>query len=102
MSRFVPDAGDFRPGRWLEADEEKRKTMERAVMWYGQGKHICLGQHIARVEMMKILAMPMMRFQVSDTDPEATLSVRPYSAIGYPDRPYFITVKEKQIAASGA
>jgi cytochrome P450 len=62
---YGPDAEEFRPSRWLEADEEKRKTMERAAMWFGQGKHICLGQHIARVEMMKILAMLFMRFQVN-------------------------------------
>lgn len=59
------DAAIFRPERWTEASDDVQKSMERCGMWFGHGKHMCLGQNFARAGMMKLLSMMLMRFDVS-------------------------------------
>ena len=39
---FGPDVNDFRPGRWLDANEEQVRLMERLMLHVGGGKHLCL------------------------------------------------------------
>lgn len=58
------DAEIFRPDRWIEASDEKRRAMDRFGMWFGNGKHGCLGLHFARAEMLKVLAMMFIKFEV--------------------------------------
>jgi cytochrome P450 len=62
---YGDDAGSFRPERWLEASEEKLKAMERCGIWFGNGKHTCIGQHFARAKTMKVLVMMLMMVEVS-------------------------------------
>ena len=64
-SVYGDDAEKFRPERWLEASEEKRKLMERCGIWFGSGKHTCIGQHFAWAKTMKVLAMMLMKVDVS-------------------------------------
>jgi len=40
---FGEDANTFRPERWLEADDTRRRRMERAFLGFGSGKRICTG-----------------------------------------------------------
>ncbi|KAJ5682645.1 Cytochrome P450 [Penicillium macrosclerotiorum] len=58
------DAAIFRPERWIESSEEVQRSMDRSGMWFGSGKHMCLGQHFARAGMMKLLSTMLMRFKV--------------------------------------
>ena len=44
---FGPDAGKWRPDRWLEAGEGKGKEMKRWMWHFGGGGRGCLGQHFA-------------------------------------------------------
>jgi len=55
-TNFGPDAGLFRPERWIEANEERRKEMEYVweLVW-GYGKYKCLGQGIALIELGKVV-----------------------------------------------
>lgn len=51
---FGPDAGIFRPERWIEATDEQRADMEREVeMMFGSGRWMCAGKPIAFMELYK-------------------------------------------------
>jgi cytochrome P450 len=41
--------------------------MERCGLWYGSGKHACIGQHFAQAQMLKVLAMMIMKLEVSQS-----------------------------------
>lgn len=51
-----PDADEFRPERWVEADAETTKKYNRALdMTFGLGKSTCLGQNLALAELHKAI-----------------------------------------------
>jgi cytochrome P450 len=51
---FGPDAGRFRPERWLEVPDKRRVEMEREVeMMFGTGRWMCAGKPIAFMELYK-------------------------------------------------
>lgn len=57
---------EFRPERWIEArDEQAMQRMERANMAFGKGRRVCIGQHIAWIEMKKLIPELLTRFDVS-------------------------------------
>lgn len=62
---FGNDANEFRPERWLEADGDQRILMERSVLGFGGGKRICIGRHIAELEMKKVIPRLLLEFNVS-------------------------------------
>lgn len=62
---FGKDADEFRPDRWLEADEKTRLLMERSVLSFGGGKRVCMGRHIAELEMKKVIPSLLLEFDVS-------------------------------------
>ncbi len=62
---FGQDANDFRPERWLETEEHQRIVMERTMLAFGAGKRICLGRHIAELEMKKVIPRLLLEFDVS-------------------------------------
>ena len=52
---FGKDVDFFRPERWLEASEVRRKEMERTMeLVFGSGRWECLGKAIVLVELDKI------------------------------------------------
>ena len=62
---FGDDAAVFRPERWLEASAEQLRVMEVAHMGFGRGRRVCIGQHIAWMEMKKALVAMVLGFEVS-------------------------------------
>ena len=62
---FGQDADRFRPERWLDCDAPTRAAMERGSLGFGAGKRICLGRHLAEVEIKKTLPALLMKFKVS-------------------------------------
>lgn len=62
---FGEDVHDFRPERWLTTSAEELRRMEGAFMGFGRGRRVCLGQHIAVLEMKKVLSALVMAFEVS-------------------------------------
>ncbi|KAJ5177652.1 Cytochrome P450 [Penicillium coprophilum] len=92
---YGEDAEDFRPERWLEASGDQRKVMERCGIWFGSGKHTCIGQHFARAKTMKVLAMMLMKLDISDADETAKMVSGAVSSTRAPTHAYYIKVKKR-------
>lgn len=41
---YGPDAGIFRPERWLEASDDEKKMLERNLLTFGSGNRVCVGK----------------------------------------------------------
>jgi cytochrome P450 len=64
------DADVFRPDRWIEATPEQLATMEKSHdLVFGYGKYRCMGEKIARIELLKTFFELMRRFNLSFLDP---------------------------------
>ncbi|KEF57032.1 uncharacterized protein A1O9_07222 [Exophiala aquamarina CBS 119918] len=61
---FGHDVEDFRPERWIEADSERLKLMERTYLTFGHGPRGCIGKNIAFLEMSKFVPEVIRRFDV--------------------------------------
>lgn len=72
---YGDDAYDFRPERWLEADEKQLKLMERNFLAFGAGARTCLGKNISLLEMSKLVPQLLRRFdfELADSSKEWTL-----------------------------
>lgn len=56
----------FHPDRWLHKSDEQLRLMDRAHLGFGKGKRLCLGQHIAIMQLKKLIPMLIMKFKVRD------------------------------------
>ncbi|KAH8880968.1 cytochrome P450 [Thozetella sp. PMI_491] len=70
-----PDADVFRPERWLQAlgessaaYQERLRAMKAADLVFGAGSRICLGRHLALIEIYKMVATLASRFEIELTD----------------------------------
>ncbi|KAI5367471.1 putative cytochrome P450 [Septoria linicola] len=61
---FGPRADHFDPERWIDVDEQKRRDMDRTGMGFSHGRRVCIGQHLARIEMKKMLASLINAFEI--------------------------------------
>ena len=59
---YGEDAYDFKPERWFS---EHRSAMERNSLVFGSGKRMCLGFHIAELEIKKTIPVMIRDFDVS-------------------------------------
>ncbi|KAK4941939.1 hypothetical protein LTR10_018269 [Elasticomyces elasticus] len=68
-SIFGDDAEVYRPERWIEGDKEKIKMMERCMFQFGGGSHVCIGRHLALLEMNKVLPQLLRRYEIQLVNP---------------------------------
>ncbi|KAL8948154.1 MAG: hypothetical protein Q9222_005631 [Ikaeria aurantiellina] len=61
---FGEDVDVFRPERWLETSQEKRKEMEGTMLHFGMGTRTCIGKHISLLEIYKLVPSFLRRFDV--------------------------------------
>lgn len=69
---FGDDVEDFRPERWLvdetvadaEAEQQRSREMNAAMLHFGAGSRTCLGKHIALLEIYKLVPSLLKRFEV--------------------------------------
>lgn len=59
---YGADANDFRPERWFT---DHRVAMERNSLVFGSGKRMCIGLHIAELEIKKTIPVMIRDFEVS-------------------------------------
>jgi len=91
---FGADTSSFKPERWLEASLNGRRKMERSLLTFGSGKRMCIGNHIAIMEIKKLVAAFVLGFDMELQDPHVDIGLRP-TAISFPDR-LFVTFQPKR------
>jgi cytochrome P450 len=58
------DVDTYRPERWLEASDSKRKEMEGMMFQFGAGSRTCIGKNISLLEVYKLVPSFLRRFEV--------------------------------------
>lgn len=53
---YGSDSEVFRPERWVDVEKARFAEMDRAAFGFGYGRRHCIGQHLARIEMKKVVA----------------------------------------------
>lgn len=59
---FGTDANDFRPERWLDADLDKRRQMQRCFLAFSAGARVCIGKNITYMEQSILVAAMVKRY----------------------------------------
>ncbi|KAF4549640.1 Cytochrome P450-like protein 81 [Elsinoe fawcettii] len=67
---FGPDAAQWRPQRWLEADNETKRRMENHIFSFGMGARTCIGKNISLLEMYKMVPALLNRFEIDFDRPD--------------------------------
>ncbi|KAK3363004.1 cytochrome P450 [Lasiosphaeria hispida] len=67
---FGEDVAEFRPERYLEKKGADLLAMEKANLAFGLGNRICIGRHIADLEMKIVLPSLLMMFEFKLVNPE--------------------------------
>ncbi|EME48617.1 hypothetical protein DOTSEDRAFT_84193 [Dothistroma septosporum NZE10] len=78
---YGKDAYTFRPERWLEANEDKLKLMERNFLAFGAGARTCLSKNVSILEMSKLLPQLYRRFDFELTDPTKEWTLHDYWSV---------------------
>lgn len=72
-----PDADEFRPERWLQYEDESDSAYHARIqlfnatdLTFGDGARVCIGRYIANMEMYKIVATLITRFEIKLVDIE--------------------------------
>ncbi|KAF9872377.1 cytochrome P450 [Colletotrichum karsti] len=74
-----PDALEFRPERWLEAEGDQLRLMEGTLeLIFGYGKWKCLGRDVALMELRKVFVELLRRFDLTLVDPTNPWNSRNY------------------------
>ncbi|KAL2420053.1 Cytochrome P450 monooxygenase cicH [Exophiala dermatitidis] len=68
---YGKDIDQFRPERWLEADDATLQLMERNFLAFGSGARTCLGKNISLLEMSKLVPQILRNYDVTLSDPSA-------------------------------
>ncbi len=69
---FGEDADVFKPERWI-LDAAQGGQMRRHMFHFGAGAHLCIGRHLALLEMNKILPQLLRRYRLELVNPEKPL-----------------------------
>jgi cytochrome P450 len=92
---FGTDVESFRPERWLDTDMERVKKMEQTFMGFSRGRRVCLGQHVAVMQMKKVVPALIMSFDLNFVDAKAPLDAEMSSAVVCL-KPLWVVAKERQ------
>ncbi|OCK74442.1 cytochrome P450 [Lepidopterella palustris CBS 459.81] len=76
---YGEDANVFRPERWLECSKEKCIEMENGSLGFSQGARVCIGRHIALMEICKVFPALMRHFRFELARPEKVFRIKNYT-----------------------
>lgn len=72
---YGKDCEVFRPERWLEASKQQLTQMDRtSELIFMTGKHRCLGEKTARIEIYKVTFELIRRYDISSLTPSQPMS----------------------------
>jgi cytochrome P450 len=80
---YGSDADDFRPDRWVEDPDLKKRALPYNFMPFGSGKRACIGRDLAVHELLIGVAMIFRNFEVLWPEGEA----EPFQMLGIVVRP---------------
>ena len=92
---FGADVESFRPERWLDTNTERVKKMEQTFMGFSKGRRVCLGQHVAVMQMKKVVPALIMSFDLNFVDAKAPLDADMSPAVACL-KPLWVVAKERQ------
>jgi len=67
---FGEDVDAYKPERWLECEDTKRKEMEGGLFQFGMGSRTCIGKNISLLEIYKLVPSFLRRFEIELAHPE--------------------------------
>ncbi|KAH8774769.1 cytochrome P450 [Diaporthe sp. PMI_573] len=76
---FGEDSYDFRPERWIECSREKLIAMENGCLHFGHGSHVCMGRHIAMLEITKVIVAVLRDFRLELASPREEWQISTYN-----------------------
>ncbi|ETS80355.1 hypothetical protein PFICI_07884 [Pestalotiopsis fici W106-1] len=82
-----PDARDFRPERWMVEDTS---ALDKNFLPFSGGIGVCVGQHLARIEIFKILATIIRDYDIAQVKLEQEWKYRAYLSVVPRDWPVYI------------
>jgi cytochrome P450 len=85
----------FRPVRWLDGDGERVTKMEQASMGFSRGRRACLGQHVAVMQMKRVIPALVLGFDLNLLDEDAWLDAD-MSGMVPVLKPLWVIAKERQ------
>ncbi|GAD97031.1 putative P450 monooxygenase [Paecilomyces variotii No. 5] len=68
---YGEDVDVYRPERWLEADRETYKLMDRNYFAFGSGARTCLGKNVSLMEMSKLVPQLVRDYTFELADPKS-------------------------------
>ncbi|KAK7420437.1 hypothetical protein QQZ08_010424 [Neonectria magnoliae] len=66
---FGPDSYEFRMDRWIDADLETTRNMERFNLSWGGGSRTCPGRHLAELIVFKVVPALVREFEIKVSIP---------------------------------
>ncbi|KAI9688298.1 MAG: hypothetical protein M1820_010280 [Bogoriella megaspora] len=71
-SLVFADPETYNPSRWLQADSERLRAMEKCFIPFGYGARLCLGKAFATIEVKMLVACLLLQYQICEDEDSAT------------------------------
>lgn len=73
---LFPQPERFQPERWLSPDADLVARRKRSIFAFSAGSHTCLGKNISLMEITKLVASMLVRYDITLENPDAKLSFK--------------------------